>query len=256
MTAVCKKAGRGLVQYQTVQGYYAFSAAGELYGNMGAWQEPSELPHLIKLLEDARKRWVENPPVKVELKELSLGAESRVPEGAVVLRVFSRIDPLPQGLDQKRDRLNRSVGRDHLWILKDEQAEILRRLTEKADAELPERLAGRILRYHVTDNVRGEADAWTAEQVKASRFLMRRTRDSKTSLEATLTCAFTLEDKTLNVGLTGTLEGMLELDKEKKRLKRAKIYASGEAFGQSRFTWGAPDGKFPLKLAMVLVEDD
>jgi hypothetical protein len=52
------------------------------------------------------------------------------------------------------------------------------------------------------------------------------------------------------------LEGILELDKGQKRIKMAKIYASGDAFGEQRFTTGAPDGKFPLKLAMVLVEDD
>ena len=93
-------------------------------------------------------------------------------------------------------------------------------------------------------------------QVKASSFRIRRAKETKTSLEVSLTGTFSMEDKKTNLGLTGTLEGVLEVDQAQKRLRTAKIYASGVAFGQGRFTWGAPDGKFPLKLAMILVEDD
>jgi hypothetical protein len=256
MTEVCRKNGRGIKPGETVQGYYMFSAAGDIYGHMGAWQESSEAPWLITILEQARKKWLENPPAKVELKEISLGPESKVPEGAVVLRVFTRIDPLPQGLDEKRDRLNRNIQRDYLWILKDEQAEILKRLAEHKEAELPGTLSRRILSYHLTDNVRGEADPWGMEHVKSSSFRIRRGKDTGTSLGVTLTGTFSMEDKNANVGLTGTLEGMLELDRGQKRIKMAKIYASGEAFGQERFTMGAPDGRFPLKIAMVLADDD
>jgi len=56
--------------------------------------------------------------------------------------------------------MNRSVGRDHLWIHEDDVREI-----EKT-RKLPARVAKRIARFHLCDNVRGLSDAWAPEEVK------------------------------------------------------------------------------------------
>ena len=256
MTDICKKAGRGTVKYQTVQGYYVISAAGDLYGVMGACADPGQAPWMIKLLEDGLKGFSDKPPPKVELKEVSLGPETKAPEGTVVLRVFTRIDPLPKGLDPKKDLVNRGVGRDHLWILKDEQSEILKRLAASRVGDLPDALGKRIVLHHLRDNVRGEPLPWGMDDVKALSFRISLTKDSKTTLLVNLTGSYSLNKQNPESGLTGTLEGLLELDKSTRRLKAAKIYASGEAFGAGPYTWNPPDGKFPLKFAMVLAEDD
>src|SRR5205814_138897 len=105
-----------------------------------------------------------------ELKESSLGPESKVPEGALVLRVFSRIAPLPAGLDEIHRRRNGQLGRDHLWLLKNDAAEIVSRLKEAKEADAPQALSKRLCRYHLTDNVRGESDLWEPENVKKRSF--------------------------------------------------------------------------------------
>ena len=82
----------------------------------------------LAILKRAKKEFAARPPAKVELKESTLGPESPVPEGALVLRVYSRITPLPAGLGELQRRRNGQLGRDHLWLPKSDAAEILSRL--------------------------------------------------------------------------------------------------------------------------------
>jgi hypothetical protein len=103
------------------QGYYALSAAGDFYGGLNS----HNIDKVIELLDGARRRLAADPPQPVSLTETELGPEARVPADAAVLRVFSRIDPLPAETPAKS--LNRSVGRDHLWVLKRELDEKERR---------------------------------------------------------------------------------------------------------------------------------
>jgi hypothetical protein len=255
MTEICRKNGRGIKPGETVQGYYPISAAGDTYGVGGACATPGQEKWMIGLLWKALESFRKNPPAKVELKETSSPPEVKFPEGVAVLRVFSRMDPLPKEIDGKQDVHFLGVQRDHLWILAAEQAEILRRLAAKEEDDVPARLARRILFYHLTDSVRGEAEPWQPGDVKAMSLRMARTRDSQTELEVKLTGSFTL-DHQKKCGLKGSLEGVLEIDKTQKRIKSAKIYASGDAFGAGPYTWPPPEGSFGLKFAMVLVNDE
>jgi hypothetical protein len=255
MTDICRKNGKGIKPGETVQGYYPISAAGDTYGVGGACATPGQEKWMIGLLWNALEAFRKNPPAKVELKETSLPPETKIPEGTVILRVFTRMGPLSKEQDAKKDLHNQGVQRDHLWILAAEQAEILRRLADKEEADVPERLARRIILYHLIDSVRGEAPPWGLGDVKAMSFRMSRTRDSQTQIGVKLTGSFTLEHGT-SYGLKGILEGVLEIDKAQKQVKSAKIYASGDAFGGGPFTPDAPEGTFPLKFAMVLVNDE
>lgn len=255
MTQICRKNGKGIRPGETVQGYYPLSAAGDSYGVGGACDTPGQEKWMIGLLSNALSAFRKNPPAKVELKETSLPPEAKIPEGAAVLRVFTRMGPLSRAQEAKKDVHYLGVQRDHLWILAGEQEEILKRLAEKQEDEVPARLARRIIRYHLTDTVRGEALPWQLGDVKAMTLRMARTRDSQTELEVKLTGCFTLEHQK-SLGLEGTLEGVLQIDKARKRLKSARIYASGDAFGSGPYTVGAPEGTFPLRFAMVLVHDE
>src|SRR6185436_18716567 len=111
-------------------------------------------------------------PAKTEIKETAMKTEARVPEGAAVLNVFTRIDPLPAGLGA--DDLNRSVGRDHLWILKDEVQAIVNALKDSAEAPLPAALAKRLAQFHLIDNVRGEPDMWESKHILKGDFKLTR----------------------------------------------------------------------------------
>lgn len=255
MTDLCRKNGKGIKPGESTQGYYPTSAAGDSYGVGGACSTLGQEKWMIGLLGNALRAFRKNPPAKVELKETSLPPETTIPEGVAILRTFTRMGPLTKEQAAQKDVHSQGVQRDHLWILAEEQAEILRRLAEKEEAEVPQRLARRIIRYHLTDSVRGEAQPWDMGDIKASSLRMAKIRDSQTEMEVKWTGSFTLEHQKA-LGFKGTLEGALVIDKAQKRIKSAKIYASGDAFGAGPYTQPAPVGIFQLKIAMVLANDE
>lgn len=245
---------------ETAQGYYAFSATGNLYGSINT-HNPEEV---VTILQRAKKEFATSPPAKVELQESSLGSESAPPNGAMVLRVFSRISPLPAGLDELRRRRNGQLGRDHLWLLKSDAAEILSRLKVAKEAEAPEALSKRLCRYHLTDNVRGESDLWGPEDIKKRSFKVAKLAETDTAMTVRVTGTYAMLKTGIKVegrraksemGLEGTLEGVLEIDKGKGTFSGAKIYASATCWGASTFTPDEPTGKFPVLFAMVVATD-
>ena len=187
-----------------------------------------------------------------------------MPEGALVLNVYSRIAPLPAGLDELRRRRNGQLGRDHLWLLKSDAAEVLSRLKQAKEADAPEALSRRLCRYHLTDNVRGESDLWEPENVRKRTFTMSTLAETQTSVTVRLVGAFAMlisgikvegRNKRSEMGLEGTLEGVLEIDKAKGTFTGAKLYASATGWGASTFTPDEPPGRFPVKFAMVVASD-
>src|SRR5689334_1726459 len=58
------------------------------------------------------------------------------------------------------------LGRDHLWLRKDE-AEALGR------GVLPDSVARRLARFHLVDNTRGEPPMWRDDEVKELRLTLR-----------------------------------------------------------------------------------
>src|SRR5262249_13267103 len=59
---------------------------------------------------------------------------------------------------RSRHRLD-SLGRDHLWLRKDEAKALAR-------GELSESLTRRLVRFHLVDSTRGEPPMWRADEVK------------------------------------------------------------------------------------------
>jgi hypothetical protein len=246
---------------QTAQGYYAFSAAGDYYGSINT-HDPDQV---LAILDRARKAFAAKPPAKVQLRETSLGPESALPAGALVLRVFSRILPLPEGLGELQRRRNGQLGRDHLWLLKEDAEAILSKLRDAEEADAPDALSRRLCRFHLTDNVRGESDLWGPDEIKKRSFKVSRVARTETLLTVKLTGSYAMRmtgiqvegrDKKSEMGLEGVLEGILEIDPTRRVFKDAKIHASAAGWGASTFTPDEPPGRFPIQFAMVVASDD
>jgi hypothetical protein len=246
---------------QTAQGYYAFSAAGDYYGSINT-HDPDEL---LTILERARKEFAAKPPAKVPLQETSIGPESAVPAGALVLRVFSRILPLPEGLSALQRRRNGQLGRDHLWLLQEDAQAILSTLRDAEEADAPDAISKRLCRFHLTDNVRGESDLWETEQLQKRSFKVARMAQTETLLTVKLTGSYAMRmsgirvegrDKKSDMGLEGVLEGILQIDRTRRVFKDAKIHASATGWGASTFTPDEPPGRFPIQFAMVVASDE
>jgi hypothetical protein len=170
-----------------------------------------------------------------------------------VVRVFSRIRPLPEGAHV----LNTSVGRDHLWIYADEVRQMLAASAEDRETPfpLPPSLAARMTRFHLIDNVRGEPDMWEANQIKQADFTLRRVADTNTTRTFAFTGTFAQELPNGERGQHGTIEGEFTAYKESAMITHFRAYSGGEAWGASTYTQHAPPGRFPLVMAMVETDD-
>ncbi len=234
----------------TLQGLYVFGADGRVYSAQNT-NEPSEV---LEMLKTSLASFRGNPPPRLALSPPRVSIQPTAPPGSVVVRTFSRIRPLPAGAD----RLNASVGRDFLWIRADEIASLVA-------GQFPSSLGRRLTRYHLLDNVRGEPDWWAAEHVRQADFQARAT-SSGSLLEVRVGGTFRIEAPAGRrgygrrqlpaSGFSGQLEGFILYDKMNRRVHSLKWIAEGQAWGEGTFTEKAPKGRFPLKVAFVLADDE
>jgi hypothetical protein len=131
-------------------------------------------------------------------------------------------------------RYKDSVGRDHLWVRKDE-AEAL------GKGVLPRSLQLRIARFHLVDNTRGEPPLWRPDEVKELKLELR---------DGRVAGSIRLQTRSAERGYTADLLGVVEVKDGK--VSRFDLLARGQFWGEGTFTRGAPQGKFPLAVAFTL----
>ncbi len=233
------------------QGIYVAGADGTAYAQVGDWERERFLKALDRALEDFRKR----PPKPVELGEAEI--QKGAPRGpdlkTSVIRLYSRCDPLPKDAHP----VNRSIGRDHLWIYADEVREIAR------TDQLPRQVASRIARFHLVDNVRGLADAWAAGDLSRRDFTLAFVRE-KGGLRTYSLVADVAAEKDYpgdvnfkgKLGVEGRLEAEFDIDVGKSKIVRFRGCFDGKAWGANTNTWHQPKGKFPLRIALTDVDDE
>ncbi len=148
---VLKQAGRGLGG--TSQGNYLFTPDGKLL----AFANTADAAHVRRLMETALKKFDPATAPAVEAGPKAALPQFEPPAGGLVLDVTSKV---LGGYEKGGNRAMRdAVGRDHLWLRKDE-AEALAR------GELPESVKQRLARFHLIDNTRGEPPLWRPDEVK------------------------------------------------------------------------------------------
>lgn len=232
----------------TMQGWYVAGADGSLYG----WYNRRTAEDVARLLDRALKKYKEKPPAKVEIPAEEKTTEAgRMPAVQTVVRVFSRIRSLPE--PDGAGELNKSIGRDHLWIFASDVQAILS-AAEKAVGPfpLPAAFVHRLARFHLIDNVRGVPDAWQPEHIKTAQLSAKRTGAGAFSISG----AFAQEYPDGSRGQEGGIEGEFEIDLAARKIVRFRAYYQGTAWGASRFTKAdCPPGRFPLVIAMTETGD-
>lgn len=172
----------------------------------------------------------------------------RPPAGGLILNVFSRIPlPPPPG---KTWTPNQATGRDHFWITRNEWRALLpAEWKTGVRYALPQAVTERLLRFHLVDNVRGEPDFWRRADLRAANLTLRvaDARSGRLVLEGTARMEHGGER-----GYEARLQGYLAYDKKQDRLTRFDLLAWGDAWGEGRYTRGAPSGRFPLVVAASL----
>lgn len=235
---------------KTIQGVYAFDAAGRALGGTNS-NNPQEI---LSLLREAKRLFDQAPPKSVNVSGRMIEAKPPLPARMIVANVYSRIKPLPSGVSRR----NRFVGRDRIWITPSE-------IEEFARGGFAPTLAARLARYTLVDHIRGQADFWPPDSVKRLEYGAKAVKDGdQTRVE--VWARFRMERPARrpehtsgnpslpDTGFEGSLQGEVILD-AREELVDLKFYVDGTHWGRSAHNPDPPPGKFPLKFAIVLADD-
>jgi hypothetical protein len=229
---ILKQANRGLDGYS--QGVYLFAPDGKLL----AFANTADAGRVKRLTETALKKFDPNAaPIKVaDTKAAPVLATP--PEGGLVLDVTAKILGGYDEADERGQAYLKSLGRDHLWLRKDEADDL-------ANGRLPDSVKYRLVRYHLIDNTRGEPPMWRADEVRKLELTLK---------DGQLAGTVHLETQSGDRGYRADLLGVLETQDGK--VTQFKLLAKGEFWGESQFARRAPKGRFPFAVAFSVADLD
>lgn len=242
-------------EFKTYQGMYVVGADGVVYDyKVGLPYDPKYfLDSLAKGLSESNKASIAK---SARLKNRLANDKSSlsVAPSTSVVRVYSRILPLPANSTISE----RSVGRDHMWIMRREVEEILAQSGGLDGFELPRSLVARMVRFHLLNNVENIMPAFSEKQVRRAMF-----KAKKKSVQGDiLTYSFTGDyssyaaprsDDAGEGSMEGTLAGEFDLDKKSKMIVRFRAY--GEALSLGRNDSMIKTRKYPVSIVMVEAND-
>lgn len=216
------------------QGFYIFTpggrlleAANTLSGNHVRWMMVSALGrHDLAGDEAVRTDSARDDP--------SVYAP---PPGGLVIEVTSKVlGGYAQSGSENQTICEAALGRDHLWLRRDE-AEALAR------DECPESVKQRVARYHLVDNTRGEPPFWRPSEVRHLELTLDQGR---------FTGAVHLETADGGRGYRAEIRGVVEAIGT--RVIRFDVVSRGDFWGEGPYTPGAPPGRFPFAVAFRLID--
>jgi hypothetical protein len=235
---------------ESVQGFYTLASDGTGYG----FENVRSPKVVLEMLQEASSAFTKNPPPKVAINEstfMSIFSKSKEPSNTKVVRVFTRVRPIPVGANS----LNKSLGRDHLWIVGKDIQELTAAGASGSAFKMPHNLLMRIVRYNLIDNVRGQPDLWEHSQVKQANIVVSPVGMTGKEMNYKFTGDFSLRTDDGKRGLEGTISGEITTVPNERKLARFRAFADATAWGDSKFTAHAPSGRFPLVIAMLDVDD-
>jgi hypothetical protein len=245
---------------ETRQGVYAATPDGTLLGSLNTWSAERTLAMMTKALDQWEK---EAAPSSGRTEKLVRTADAvdeqyhrEPPAGGLILNVFTRI-PLEPAAEKWGP--NQATGRDHLWLTRDEWRSLLPgEWRNSARYPVPRAVAERLIRFHLVDNVRGEPPMWERREIRQSDLSLVVTDAAAGRLRLEGTVRLFSRDNAYGSTVRGydaRLQGTLIVDRVRDRFSRFDLLSWGEAWGEGRYTRRAPEGRFPLVIALSLAGD-
>lgn len=234
----------------TVQGFYTLGADGGAY----AFENVRSAKVVLNMLSETDRAYAMGKRTKVDIPQdsfISIFTKSVEPKRTDVVRVFTRVRPVPVSANS----LNKSLGRDHLWLTGKDVDALVAAGASGNPFPMPRDLKMRLVRYNLVDNVRGQPDLWQFSEVKKADFTVTPVGRSGSAMVYKFTGAFAMATADTKRGLEGTIDGEIEVDPTQRKLLWFRAFADATAWGDSKFTAHAPNGKFPLVIAMLNVDD-
>jgi hypothetical protein len=158
------------------------------------------------------------------------------PAGGLVICVTAKVlEGHELSTDPSKRMFQESMGRDTLWLRKDEHEALAR-------GEVPASVKTRLARYTLLDFTRGEPAFWQPADVREFELSLK---------DGVFTGRARLENAGKTCGFSPELRGVVETKDGK--VTRFDLIAKGEAYGHSGTTAeAAPKGKFTLAIAYRL----
>ena len=239
-------------QGDTAQGMYVAAADGTAY----CWKNTPGISTTLRFMDRGLAAFRASPPKPVQIKDEQLKEEfTRSPKpDSSVIQIFSRIRPVPEGADSR----NYNIGRDYLWIYKNEVEEIVDAAKRKPEGfSLPDYVVARIARYSLVDSIRGQPDFWDAGDVRVANFVAHRMpAGDDNQIRIGFRGIFKQTTTWYTRGLEGKIEGEFKIDGNTFKISRFRAYVNATAWGASAWSnRGVPKGRFPIVFAMVEAND-
>lgn len=248
----------------TRQGIYCFTAAGQLL----AYRNSADPTVMRETLEQGLRRWKALPAddrkagaVKVpDVGKVDARYARTPPEGGLVLKSYTRILDREKGAFVRgtcETRGGDRAARDHLWLTKEEAQALVPKDPKKGQrVELPAAMVQRLLRFHLTDNTRGEPNLWTADEVRKHELTLTVTGVDAKSIEMELIgqALLSTAGEKAQRGFDAALRGRVRYDRAEKKFTRFDVLAVGDHWGEGTFTRQARAGRQPLGIAFELTD--
>lgn len=157
------------------------------------------------------------------------------PEGGLVVNVSCKVLDGYVRTDSPMERIHAaSLGRDHLWVRKEERESLARGV-------FPESLGRRLARYHLIDSTRGSSPLWEKGELKKVELSLK---------GGTVTGSVHLETPSGDRGYRAEILGFVEA--REGQVIRFDVVARGEFWGHGPHNPRAPVGRFPFAVAFTL----
>jgi hypothetical protein len=215
----------------TTQGLYACGPDGKLF----AYGNNATADRALDLMRKALREYSPEAAPSIDPGPRDGRWNVECPPGGLTVNVYSKVLGGYEPTDNAFTRMfQTSLGRDHLWVRKDEREALAR-------GEVGEDLRMRLARFHLIDNTRGEPNMWKRTEVRKMELALSGGR---------LTGQIRVETASGDRGYQAEILGFVE--SKDGQITRFDLVAKGEAWGEGTFTKGAPKGRFPLAIALSL----
>lgn len=213
------------------QGLYFFTPSAELL----SFSNTVSGEHAWKLLRKATKKFKPAATLPEQLKgHEDAGPLWKLPDGGQLVLVNSKVLGGYEKSDSPHRQIHQqSLGRDHLWLSKEEIATL-------ASGKFPESLNKRLPAL-LNDNTRGEPGRWRGSEIKQFEVSIKDGR-----VEGRVRFQNASGDRGYKADLLGFVAA------NKGVLTRFDLVVSGHYWGEGRYTRNGPKGTFPFAVAFRL----
>ena len=225
----------------TTQGRYVCSPDGTLLGynnNRGPDRLERIMKQALKTLEPNSLGSIKPIDEKTEDPKYT----AKPPNNGLILRVHSKVLDGYEPTENWTSVFQQAIGRDNVWLTENEKSQLVKCI--QRGGEIPEKIANRIARFHLTDNTRGEPPKWKPSEIRSLNL--------RVDPDGIMRGSVHLETENGKRGYMASLFGIAKATQND--VTQFDLVCKGEFWGAGRYTGFAPKGKFPLAIAFRIAD--